>query len=76
MGLQTIEGDVPTITEVRIGKNYLRSDELYRLHLLCEQFLLFAEGTALAGRAMTMDSLHGQLDPLLTLNHYPVFDGY
>jgi len=76
MGLQTIEGDVPTITEVRIGKNYLRSDELYRLHLLCEQFLLFAEGAALAGRAMTMDSLHGQLDPLLTLNHYPVFDGY
>jgi hypothetical protein len=76
MGLQTIAGDMPTVAEVRIGKNYLRSDELYRLHLLCEQFLLFAEATALAGRSMTMDSLHGQLDRLLTLNDYPVFDGY
>ena len=25
---------------------------------------------------MTMDSLHNQLDRLLTLNNYPVFDGY
>jgi hypothetical protein len=76
MGLHTIAGDMPTVAEVRIGKNYLRSDELYRLHLLCEQFLLFAEATALAGRTMTMDSLHEQLDRLLTLNDYPVFDGY
>jgi hypothetical protein len=67
---------MPTLAEVRIGKNYLRSDELYRLHLLCEQFLLFAEATALAGRTMSMQSLHEQLDRLLTLNNYPVFDGY
>ena len=76
MGLHTIAGSMPTLAEVRIGKNYLRSDELYRLHLLCEQFLLFAEATALAGRTTTMDSLHEQLDRLLTLNDYPVFDGY
>jgi hypothetical protein len=76
MGLQTIAGDMPTIEEAKVGKNYLRSDELYRLHLLCEQFLLFAEATALAGRPMTMKSLHDQLDRLLRLNDYPVFDGY
>jgi hypothetical protein len=76
MGLQTFEGDNPTKAEAVIGKNYLRSDELYRLHLLCEQFLLFAESTALAGKLMTMGSLHDQLDRLLTLNDYPVLGGY
>lgn len=76
MGLQMIKGDFPTIQEALIGKNYLKPDELYRLHLLSEQFLLYAEATALANRPMTMNSLHEQLDKLLTLNGYPVFDGY
>ena len=76
MGLQTMKGDEPELTDAQTGKNYLRSDELYRLHLLSEQFLLYAESTALAGRKMTMRSLHVQLDRLLTLNDYPVFEGY
>lgn len=76
MGLQTVKGRLPTQQEIKTGKNYLRSDELYRLHLLSEQFLLYAESTALAGRNMTMESLHAQLDKLLQLNDYPVFDGY
>lgn len=76
MGLQTIRGDFPTLDEAKTGKNYLKSEELYRLHILSEQFMLFAEGTALAKRPMTMDSLHSQLDRLLVLNDYPVFSGY
>lgn len=76
MGLQTHEGKEPKAIEVTVGKNYLRSDELYRLHLLSEQFLLYAESTALAGKRMTMASLHEQLDRLLRLNEYPVFEGY
>ncbi len=76
MGLQSMKGTTPTLEDAQTGKNYLRSDELYRLHLLSEQFLLYAESTALAGRKMTMQSLHGQLDRLLKLNDYPVFDGY
>lgn len=76
VGLQTMSGDRPTLDDVQTGKNYLRQDELYRLHLLSEQFLLYAESTALARRKMTMRSLHEQLDRLLTLNDYPVFDGY
>ncbi|ATR83037.1 hypothetical protein CS390_10990 [Pseudomonas sp. HLS-6] len=76
MGVQTMRGDFPTLDEAKTGKNYLRSDELYRLHILSEQFMLFAEGTALAKREMTMDSLHKQLDRLLVLNDYPVFSGY
>lgn len=76
MGLRTKLGKVPTLSDAQTGKNYLHSDELYRLHLLSEQFLLYAESTALAGRKMTMNSLHRQLDRLLTLNDYPVFEGY
>ena len=76
MGLQTIKGDFPTAKEAEIGKNYLKHEELYRLHLLSEQFLLYAESTALAKKEMTMESLHRQLDRLLELNDYPVFGGY
>ncbi len=76
MGLQTIKGAVPTKADAKIGKNYLEANEIYRMHLLSEQFLLFAESTALMGKDMTMEGLHNQLDNLLTLNGYPVFDGY
>lgn len=76
MGVQTFSGKIPTLAEAKIGKNYLDNEELYRLHLLSEQFLLYAESRALAGQKMTMKSLHDQLDRLLTLNDYPVFNGY
>ena len=76
MGVFSMEGTFPTKKEVLAGKNYLKPDELYRLHLLSEQFLLFAESTALSGKTMTMKSLHAQLDRLLTLNDYAVFSGY
>lgn len=76
MGLQSMKGERPTMDDAKSGKNYLKPDELYRLHLLSEQFLLYAESTALAKKQMTMKSLHLQLDRLLTLNDYEVFDGY
>lgn len=76
MGLYTMKGTFPTKAEVQSGKNYLKPEELYRLHILSEQFLLFAEGTALSGKEMSMKSLHNQLDRLLTLNDYAVFPGY
>ncbi len=76
MGLHTLKGNSPTLADATAGKNYLTPDELYRLHMLSEQFLLYAESTSLAGKKMTMESLHRQLDRLLTLNDYPVFEGY
>lgn len=76
MGIQFMKGEFPTLREIKTGKNYLRAEELYRLHLLSEQFLLYAESTALAKKKMTMKSLHEQLDRLLRLNDYPVFEGY
>ena len=40
LGLQTTIGEHPTLEDAQVGKSYLRYDELYRLHLLSEQFLL------------------------------------
>ncbi len=76
MGLQTMEGMIPTKAESKSGKNYLDRMEIYRMHLLSEQFLLYAESTALQQKEMTMAGLHAQLDRTLELNDYPVFDGY
>lgn len=76
MGLSSLKGEFPTLKEAQTGKNYLSESELYRLHLLSEQFLLYAESTALQGKKMTMAQLHKQLDNLLILNEYPLFGGY
>ncbi len=76
MGIQTIKGEIPTKEEAAVGKNFLNQTELYRMHLLSEQFLLYAESTALMSKKMTMQSLHEKLDDLLRFNDYPVFSGY
>ncbi|MGS4948271.1 RhuM family protein [Meridianimarinicoccus sp. RP-17] len=76
MGVQTFKGREPTAAEVVVGKNYLDKEEIYRLHLLSEQFLLYAEASALRGQKMTMATLHDKLDRLLEVNDYPVFEGW
>jgi hypothetical protein len=76
MGLISFKDLMPTKQEAKTGKNYLTEDEMYRMYLLSEQFLLFAESSALMGKQLTMKQLHNQLDNLLKLNGYPVFDGY
>ncbi|PSJ16906.1 RhuM family protein [Nitrosomonas supralitoralis] len=76
MDLISLKNLIPTKSEAQTGKNYLTEDEIYRMYLLSEQFLLFAESSALMGKHLTMKQLHNQLDILLELNGYPVFVGY
>lgn len=76
MGVQHFAGNMPTVSEAQIGKNFLDHDELYVLHILCEQFLLFAESAAIRGKTLTMAELTQKLDSLLSVNDYPVFKGY
>jgi hypothetical protein len=76
MGVTAPKGQFPTLAEAKVGKSYLDKDELYVLHILCEQFLLYAESKALRGKSMTMADLATKLDRLLTTNDYPVFAGY
>jgi hypothetical protein len=76
MGLQSFDGNMPTMDEAKIGKNYLDRDELYTLHILCEQFLLYVESKAIRGKTMTMGELGRKLDELLRVNDYPIFGGW
>lgn len=76
MGMNTFKGTSPTLSEAKVGKNYLRENELYRMHLLSEQFLLHAESTALQGKKMTMSSLNQHIDKLLVFNEYALLSHY
>lgn len=76
MGLVSFKDLWPSKQEVKTGKNYLTENELYRMYLLSEQFLLFAESSALMNKTLTMKDLHDQLDKILEVNGYPVFSGY
>ncbi len=76
MGITASKGALPTKQEAKIGKSYLQRDEIYVLHILCEQFLLYAESRAIRGHSMTMDDLATKLDELLKTNDYAVFTGY
>src|ERR1700738_5688980 len=57
MGLQTMAGDRPSVSDAIVAKNYLDGDELYALHILCEQFLLFVESRSLRGQELTMTEM-------------------
>lgn len=76
MGLQVISGKTPRYSDAMIAKNYLSSDELYILHIISEQFLLFAQSAAMRGKKLTMRQLSEKFDILLATSEYPVFPGY
>ena len=76
VGLTSMSGSRPSHADVQKAKNYLDKDELYQLHLLCEQFLLFVETAALRGRHLTMQELSLKFDEMLRLIGVPVFTEY
>lgn len=76
MGLQTMKGQMPTKADARIGKNYLDEKELYELHILSEQFLLFVESRAMRGMPLTMRELSAKFDELLRVQGHEVLDSY
>lgn len=76
MGLTAMKGDYPTRFDIGTGKNYLGEDELYALHILCEQFLLFVESKAIRGQKMTMAELSAKFDDLLRFQGHSVFAEY
>lgn len=76
MGLQTFAGTIPTMDEAKLSQNYLNRDELYQLHILCEQFLLYVRSLAWRGKTMTMRDLLAKMVDLLRVADYPVYQGY
>jgi len=77
MGLTTLKGKKgPTKQDVQVAKNYLSASELYTLHIISEQFLLYAESKAIRGQKITMDDLANKFDNLLEVTEYPVLKEY
>ncbi len=76
MGLQHFAGDLPQIDDAQIAANYLDRDELYVLHVICEQFLLYIQAKAARNKSMTMQELLEKLDDLLRFDDYPVLPGH
>ena len=52
MGLTTFEGEIPTLKDTRIAKNYLTSDELKVLNNIVSGYFDFAEIQAIRHRPM------------------------
>jgi hypothetical protein len=76
MGLQSMRGELPERYDADVGKNYLGRQELYALHILCEQFLLFIESKAVRGQRLTMATLSAKFDELLIVQGHVVFVRY
>ena len=62
MGLTTFKGDLPELNEVRIAKNYLTEDELFRLNRLVSAFFDLAEIKAKEETLMKMKDWIVELD--------------
>lgn len=76
MGLSSMKGELPERADADTGKNYLYEDELYSLHILCEQFLLFVESKAIRGQALTMSEMAAKFEDLLQVQGHAVFPEY
>ena len=66
MGLTTFEGEVPTLKDTRIAKNYLTADELKVLNNIVSGYFDFAEIQAIRHRPMYMEDYIKQLDGILS----------
>lgn len=66
MGLTTFSGDLPTLKDITIAKNYLSEDELKILNNLVSGYFDFAEVQAMRHNPMYMSDYVEHLDRILT----------
>ena len=66
MGLTTFEGELPTLKDTKIAKNYLTADELKVLNNIVSGYFDFAEIQAIRHRPMYMEDFIKQLDGILS----------
>jgi hypothetical protein len=62
MGLTTFTGDIPVKSEIKIAKNYLDEDELFRLNRMVSAFFDLAEMKAREHTRMRMKDWIAELD--------------
>mgnify|MGYP000955271579 FL=1 len=66
MGLTNFKGELPTLSEAKIAKNYLAENELKRLNALVSGYLDFAEMQAQKEIPLTMKDWVAHVDRILT----------
>ena len=65
MGLTNFKGELPSINDIEIAKNYLTEDELLMLNNLVSGYFDFAEFQAMKHKPMRMKDYIIQLDKIL-----------
>ena len=75
MGLLTFKGELPTLNEAKIAKNYLTEKELKGLNQLVSGYLDFAERQAEKEVTMTMKDWIEHVDRILTATGENLLDG-
>lgn len=75
MGLSTFKGELPTLNEAKIAKNYLTEKELKGLNQLVSGYLDFAERQAEKEIPMTMQDWINHVDKILTASGENLLSG-
>ena len=75
MGLSTFKGELPTLNEAKITKNYLTEKELKGLNQLVSGYLDFAERQAEKEIPMTMQDWVNHVDKILTASGENLLSG-
>lgn len=65
MGLTNFKGELPSINDIEIAKNYLTEEELKMLNNLVSGYFDFAEFQAMKHKTMRMKDYINQLDKIL-----------
>lgn len=65
MGLTSFKGELPSINDIEIAKNYLTEEELMMLNNLVSGYFDFAEFQAMKHKPMKMKDYINQLDKIL-----------
>ena len=75
MGLTNFSGDLPTLYEASIAKNYLQEKELDILNRIVSMYLDYAELQAIEQNPMTMEDWVKELDYFLKMNRKDILNG-
>ena len=75
MGLTSFEGELPSIKDVIIAKNYLSESELKILNNLVSGYFDLAEINAIEHRSMYMSDYVSQLDSVLSSGNRKLLEG-
>lgn len=75
MGLTNFEGELPSLKDVKIAKNYLSESELKILNNLVSGYFDIAEINAIEHRPMYMSDYVAQLDSVLSSGNRKLLEG-